>query len=223
MDHVAGYLKADDRTKTVFASAEQPDSMVQDCRILHRLALHVPALVSGPLQLDSQFWVAAERPAHLPRRKRALDDANFTSITANKGEMMLSAKPFNVGLFTSTGMLGTHGMWRIYLDLRPDSPLFPRPWRTWAVKTRQDVSIREILCATDWVDFVESYRAAGKSMLYPDWGRVVQDYDAVHVGLRAVAATEGFSFLTPHGVTAPPFWTVESTVAALELRDTDGS
>lgn len=48
-------------------------------------------------------------------------------------------------------------------------------------------------------------------MLYPDWRAVAQRYDAVHMTLRAIAATQGLLFPTDEGQIAPTFWDVEST------------
>lgn len=212
IDGTAASLSAYDQKELIIAPPEEADSIMRNCCILSRIMHFAPSIVSGPLQLDSQFWVATGRPEHLPERNRTLSRDDFTDISVDSEETPFSTKPFNVGLFTSTGALATYGMWRIYLDLHAASTLFPLPWYTWAVEVEHDVSVREIASAMDWVDFVQSYRTAKKSMLYPNWKRAAQDYDAVHVSLRAVAAIEGLSFQTPYGMTAPAFWGLESTL-----------
>jgi hypothetical protein len=70
----------------------------------------------------------------------------------------------------------------------------------------------EITCARDWASFVEAYSRVAAGMLLPDWSKVSQHHDGVHVTARAVVATQGFSFRTRRGVTAPAFWDVEQTL-----------
>lgn len=188
----------------------QADDIMHNSAILERLARNAPQLTVGPLRTDSQFWVATGRPAYLERRNYELDAAAFVDA-AGKGKRVDSTKPFNFGIFTSTGICGEYGMWRIYLDMNENSTLHLRPWRTWAVEISGQAIIREISSAQDWVHFVDEYPIVKEGYCFPDWHRIAEDYDAVHVTLQAVAAVEGVPFSAQAGVIPPAYWGVEST------------
>ncbi|MGH3993459.1 MAG: hypothetical protein ACRDSN_13480, partial [Pseudonocardiaceae bacterium] len=137
------------------------------------------------------------------------------------GTAPATAKPFGAGLFTSTGVLGGHGMWRTYLDRNRWSTLHPLPWHTWRLTPRPDAVVHEISSAAQWVDFVRSYPLRRGALVYPDWPSAARDLDAVHVTLRAIAAIQGLRF--PAGefpadefpadgaAVAASYWDVEST------------
>ena len=210
IDQVAGTLPPDRDKQHLLMPASEADNLMRSCQILRRLTDSAPEITQPPVRLDSQYWVATGRPEFLPDPDRTPRRSSFVEM-ARADFPAPSAKPFKAGLFTSTGVLGTYGMWRIYLDINEGSSLFPEPWYTWWLKVRDGVAIREIASAADWVALIESYPAASGEFMYPDWKRIADDYDGVHMMLGAVVAIEGIPFPAQNGVTAPAFWGVEST------------
>ena len=199
-----------DRRTLPHVSPTDADAILGRSHLLARVAGATPEIVAGPIRLDAQYWVSSGAPSWVPARAPILDETHFVDA-AEAHEIELSTKPFRVGLFTSTGVLGTHGMWRLYLDLNRGSTLHPLPWHTWAVEPRSDVVVLEIASAAQWVDFVLSHPRRHEEEIYPDWKSVAQRHDAVHMTLRAIAATQGLYFRTNAGEVAPTFWGVEST------------
>jgi hypothetical protein len=122
------------------------------------------------------------------------------------------AKPFGLGLFTSTAVFGGHGAWRTYLDLQQGSSLFPPPWYTWAVELEPAATVVEVSSAADWVELVESHPLRAGGLTYPDWASLGRNCDGVHMTVRAIAATQGIVLRLREGFAAPPYWDVESTL-----------
>jgi hypothetical protein len=123
----------------------------------------------------------------------------------------VSTKPFSVGLFSSTGIGGTYGMWHLYLEATQSS-LFPQPWYVWRVRPRDDAQVLEISSATAWAEFVLAYPLQRDGLLCPDWNAAANVYDGVHVTLQAIIAMQGLSPRSGLGLLAPTFWDVESTL-----------
>jgi hypothetical protein len=123
-----------------------------------------------------------------------------------------STKPFEVGLYTSTGVFGTFGMWWCSLELNSESTLFPRPWKIWALEATADARVFEIATAVQWVDFVSAEPLDSEGVLSPDWGAVAARWDGIHMSAAAVAATQGIRFGAAGHVVAPPYWDVASTL-----------
>lgn len=176
-----------------------------------RLADAVPEIVTGPLRFDSQYWVGTGKPSFVPGGELTPKESTFISVS-DATAMDPSTKPFGVGLFTSTGVLGTHGMWRIYLDLKRGSTLHPLPWYTWAVEPHRHAIVHEITTATEWVNFVLSHPRQEHELIFPNWESVAHHYDAVHMTLRAIGATQGLYCQTEQGIVAAPYWDMESTM-----------
>jgi hypothetical protein len=170
----------------------------------------VPEIVTGPLRLNLQYWVGAREPSGRPKRELTPGESHFIGVS-DATPVETSTKPFYVGLFTATGVLGTYGMWRTYLDLNEYSSLHPRPWHTWAVELHPNVAVQEIASASQWVEFVLSHPRREGELLFPDWNSVARQCDGVHMTLRAIAATQGLYFPTEQGFIAAPYWDVEST------------
>jgi hypothetical protein len=205
-------------TNTTFAAGTggQPvlspadaDELAGTCRLLADIAQGGASLVDGPLDGTRQQWIGTGRqtasPASVPTPARTqLIEADETNAA--------STKPFDLGLYTSTAAPDGRSMWRTYLDSTRGSTLHPLPWYTWNLKARDDTKIGEITSACAWVDFVDTYPHPHAGKVYPDWRNVAQDLDGVHLTLRAILAIQGFSFPTSHGLTAPTYWDVESTL-----------
>ncbi|WP_035791898.1 hypothetical protein [Kitasatospora mediocidica] len=180
----------------------EADEATRRCRLLTAVAREEEGLVAGPLRRSEQCWIASG-PA--PAASRLLD-------ADRGGPHPPSTKPFGLGLFTSTRTRRGDSMWQMYLDPYRGSDLFPLPWYSWRLTAAEDSRIRELASAADWVGFVEEYARPGDGLLHPDWARVAADHDGVHMTLAAIVATQGFRFQAAGGVTAAPYWDVESTL-----------
>ena len=202
---------ADEGRRQIAMHADTADTIQRRCRLLDRLGDMVPSVVNGPCDLSAQYWIATGRHGQDSQAGgRVLREEKFDAI--NAGALRVpSVKPFGLGLFTSTGMFDTPGMWRSYLRGYEESSLYPRPWITWHTLPRRDVAVYEISSAERWVELLDTYPRVHDGLVYPDWALVADAYDAVHVALRAVVATQGISFAGRHGRSAKPFWDVETT------------
>jgi hypothetical protein len=185
-------------------SAADADAVMDGCELLARLNAAAPELVTGPLPVESQYWIATGKPDYVPYGGPTPREAWFVDVSSAVA-IESSGKPFGVGLFTSSGM------WRTYLDLNRGSTLFPLPWRTWAMGVRPDARVREVTSAAQWVEFVLSNPLRHGDLLYPDWKAVARSYDAVHLTLRAIAAIQGMYLAVNRDTMAPVYWDVEST------------
>jgi hypothetical protein len=193
------------------ATAEQADGLVRRCELLERLAAQAPRLVDGPLDLSAQHWVTTAGRTGTPVGP---DESRFVSVAASTdgSGSATGPKPFGVGVFTSTQSAGDHGMWRRYLTgYEGTGSLYPMPWQVWRLGVRSGVRVYEVGDAARWVRLISGYPRETKGYLHPDWTAVAGVYDAVHITLRAVAATQGLSFATSGGPTASPYWDTEQT------------
>lgn len=194
------------------ASPEESDGIVAASSLIQRLASAVPHVVTGPLDLSAQQWIAVDRRPHLPPRIAIPDAAHFAP-PRREDPARPTTKPFWVGLFTSTAAWGSHSMWRVYLEVNRGSTLFPLPWRVWRLDIDQPVRVREITSAVDWVAFVCAYGERVGYLVYPNWVEVARHWDAVHMSAHAVAATQGLWLQAGRGeIVAATFWDVESTL-----------
>lgn len=186
------------------------DEMIGTSSTLQRLADRAPDIVGGPLSQHAQHWVATGRPAHVPPRQQVLAREHFVDVKAFTDPP--STTPFGVGLFTSTATLSPYGMWHAYLECNRGSSLFPPPWHVWKVEPLDGSRIFEAPTASRWAELVTTYPIHDGSAVYPDWRAIGADWDAVHLGLAAIAASQGVCLVADgdHRI-APPWWDVEST------------
>lgn len=191
-------------------SPSAADAVVRKSALLSYLESVAAEVVAGPLRPDAQFWIGTGKPSTAPTPHRGLDRRLFVEIAAG-GEPTPSTKPFFLGLYTSTGLLATHGMWELYLDTTRSS-LFPPPWEIWMVRPVPGVDVLEIASATAWAALVSEHPLRHEGLLYPDWRSVSRTHDAVHVTLRAIAATQGVCLRAGNETLAPAYWDVESTL-----------
>jgi hypothetical protein len=191
---------------------EAVDELVETSRLLGMLSESDPDIVSGPTRLERQVWIAASVPlgSHPTRAEIPMREL---FVTANASDPRPSTKPFGLGMFTSTLASNGETMWRVYLESYSGPSMFPRPWNVWELRFEPlRRSIFEIASATDWVRLLGEYGVVYEGRVYPDWLRISQDYDGVHLTARAVVAVQGFSFVTTSGPTAAAYWDVESTL-----------
>jgi hypothetical protein len=191
--------------------AHSADEVLAASKLLERLRKRAPDVAVGPLSRREQYWIATGRPAHLPQRDGTLDPERFVDGTT-LAHVPVSTKPFELGLYTSTGVFGTFGMWWCFLEQNSQSTLFPPPWTIWALEATQDADVFEIATAAQWVDFVSAAPLHSEGVLYPDWKVVAARWAGIHMGAAAVAATQGIRFSADGQIVAPPYWDVESTL-----------
>jgi len=184
------------------------DEIVSTSRLLSSLRGIAPEVVTGPIRKERQYWIATGKPPFAPPVRPGLNREHF--VAAGPGTSV-STKPFSVGLFTSTGMGDTYGMWHLYLEAARSS-LFPLPWYAWSVRPRDDARVLEISSATAWAEFVAAYPLRRDGLLCPDWNAAANVYDGVHMTLQAIIAMQGLSLQTGLGLLAPAFWDVQSTL-----------
>lgn len=191
-------------------SPDEADSIVDGSALLERLRAAWPEVVLGPVGLDRQYWISAERPVDQPRRHPELD-ARFFDAPGAVPAPAPATKPFGLGLFTSTGSAATFGMWWLYLQDYRGSTLFREPWTPWRVALA-DSSVLEVRSAADWAALVAAHPLEHAGMAFPDWARIAERWDGVHMTVPAVAATQGVGLEVGGAATAPTNWDVESTL-----------
>jgi hypothetical protein len=178
------------------------DDVVGRSRLLAEIQDFAPSLVTGPMDMYRQQWITSGWN---------IDPPSEQCFIAPQTDAPAAIKPVRIGLWTSTAAVGECSMWRAYLQ--PGSDIRGRlvPWHMWFLAIDENVKIVEITNALEWCRFVCAYPRIHEGCLYPDWVKVAQEFDAVHMTLSAIAAAQRFSFSTPHGVIPPESWDVEST------------
>lgn len=193
-------------------SARAVDEIMDRSELIDRLKKKAPEVTVGPLLRADQYWISTGRPSYMAAPEGTLDQVHFIDATGAH-VAPASAKPFDLGLYTSTGAFGTFGMWWCYLQLNAGSTLFPRPWTVWSLKAASDARVLEIATAADWAEFVSAHAIQDNGLVYPNWALVGERWDGVHMTVSAIAATQGICLSTGGGhVVAPPYWEVESTL-----------
>lgn len=108
-------------------------------------------------------------------------------------------------LFTSTGSADYAGAWSTYaLTIGMDT----ESWSYWALTARQ-ARILTIDSAVEWCTFAYEFIETSGSV---NWVSVSTQWDAVHIGAAAVAATDCFEFSWRDRTIPAPFWGTETTV-----------
>ncbi|MET8676717.1 hypothetical protein ABZW18_03715 [Streptomyces sp. NPDC004647] len=181
---------------------DDADDVTHRCQLLKDIAQREKGLAEGPLRRDRQRWIGTSA---------TLDRSCFVEA-AETADLSPSTKPFNLGLYTATATQRGDSMWQTYLNPYYGSDLHPLPWHSWQVEVRKEASVLEITSARSWAEFVVRYARVDGGIIYPDWNKAAQHYSGVHMTLRAIVATQGFQFFTEHGVTAAPYWDIESTL-----------
>jgi hypothetical protein len=199
---------------------ELADMMVGECRLLRAIEVHEPSLVRGPLLRHRQDWTCMGGGCWPSTGKGRLDRPSETQFVAPSTARASSAvtKLTGSGLYTSTGTAAGSSTWRKLLSgylasAVAGSQLFPLPWVTWRLEPNAGViNVAEIVSATAWVRFVESYPNAANGGVWPDWTQAAKDFDAIHITLPAIVAAQGFRFRVGPTILEPAFWDVEQTL-----------
>jgi hypothetical protein len=185
------------------------DELVQSSRLLSQIADDEPSIAVGPIS-PAQHWIPTNRGAEATTAANAPAITRFIDPAIRPDPRASAHHLRGGGLYTSSVSRTGKGMWELFLEIYP-SALTPKPWIVWELLARPR-AIVEISSASDWRAFVEAYPRKQKKLLYPDWSSVSVDFEGVHVTARAIAAAQGFSFITSRGLTAPGFWDVEQTI-----------
>ncbi len=198
-----------DHTGTPIVSSADANSVVSTCRLIRRLRFAAPELVTGGIVGHPQYWVSTGKPPWLPSREPVLAPEHFVAVT--DVSRMHNANRFGVGLYTSTGFQRTQGMWRLYLDLGHYSSNFPYPWHVWKIDSNTTAKVCDLTTATQWEELTLSHPVVNDGLIYPDWRAIAQDWDAVHITIRTIAAIQGMRLRTSEGLLGPSYWDVETT------------
>jgi len=190
--------------------AAEADRLIDSSRLISRLSRAEHRIVDGPILREEQHWLSSSRHRAPTEEIPMPTHSRFVKPVSIHNARSQSQSVRTAGLYTSTPARSGNGMWEIYLDLFP-STVPPRPWFVWALNVLED-GVAEIVSADDWTTFVETYGIEVNGMLYPDWDAASDQFSGVHLTARAIAATQGFSFQTRRGLTAPGFWDVEQTL-----------
>jgi hypothetical protein len=185
-------------------TAERADDIVCRCSLIARVGRFAPDLVSGPVDLRRQQWIkiAAEY-------RDAPDERQFTFPDPSRVPVV---QPVGFGLWTSTANVGKTSMWRAYLEPSRHMGGYPDPWHTWQLVVQKSARVAEITSAMRWVELVSTHSRSAGEYIFPDWVKIAEKWDGVHVTLAAIVAMQGFSFETEAGLIPPAFFDVESTV-----------
>jgi hypothetical protein len=187
------------------------DEIMAESQLLRRLRERAPVITDGPLLPSEQFWVSTGDTSRRRPRVHDLNESRFVD-SDHLPEGLASTKPFGMGLYTSTGVFGTFGMWLCYLELNRGSSLFPLPWTVWSLEIDPGARVLEINTATAWVEFVALEPVRRHGLLHPNWKAAGNRWDGVHMTISAIAATQGVAFVAGSDVVAPTYWDVESTL-----------
>ncbi len=185
---------------------DMADKLLAGNRRLSEMADCEPALDSGPLQTDRQHWVGdGTRLPIVPRKEMCGVPSPETDRTA--------VPAFWSAFYTSTVMTSGYSMWRALMSCS-DSDAFSRrlPWHTWQMVVDDRVCVAEVKDAVTWTDLVSTYGVIVDGMVWPDWSKMAEAFDAVHFTWPLIVAAQGLAFTSDRGVVAPAFWDLECTL-----------
>jgi hypothetical protein len=87
-----------------------------------------------------------------------------------------------------------------------------RSWSAWRVQIPRDVRVFEIRSATDWGRLCTTFPApASAGEVSPDWSRVTEQYDGVHLTVEGLLCAQGVVVDTPAGRARLWGWDAEGT------------
>jgi hypothetical protein len=198
-----------DHSRTPTVAAADADAVVATCQLIRRLGHAEPELVTAGIASHPQYWISSGKPPWVPAREPKLSPGHFVAVAGLTRPRNVNL--FGAGLYTSTGFQGTQGMWRLYLDLGHYSSTFLRPWYVWEVNSNTAARVYDLTTASQWEELALRYPLVNENLIYPDWRKIAQDWHAVHVTVRAIAAIQGMRLQTSRGLLAPSYWDVETT------------
>lgn len=191
------------------AEAHALDTLVNGCQLVRRISARAPSLISGPLERRSQLWTVAAQTHLAPRRRASAPVRERLGPIAPVESPQV--KPTKVGFYTSSAIPGSHlSSWQIYLE-HYGGTLFPKPWQTYRLPTIADARVAEVGSAQTWVELVARYPTRQGRAMYPDWHKLAQDYDAVHLSFAVIIAMQGIRLSVGESFIMESYWDVETT------------
>jgi len=191
------------------------DHIVATSETVGRIARQAPALAVGPVDVSAQVWTGAGGESDIRRhRPRQIELAERHFAPLSEPGDKPRTKPWGGGLFTCTLVPGTTTtMWLMYqVPFGGRNSLFPKPWRSYRVEVSRGIRVYEVVNAQAWANLAQRYPLEQDGLLYPDWPSIAGGYDAVHVTVPAIVATQGLRLTTESGTLAETYWDVEQTL-----------
>lgn len=158
----------------------------------------------GPLDRTSQLWISRRGQPPVPEQL-------VVPRTAPESWERYAQKPAG-GLFTSTFIGGSSAVLAT-LALGTGDYQVSLPLTLYRLVASPSARIFEVTGPDDWHQLCIRYPAGGDDgRLVPDWSRVAQDWDAVHLTFGGLLASEQVRVETREGWTQLWGWDFEQTV-----------
>ena len=156
--------------------------------------------------VESQYFLKSTR-ARVRPGAIAPSRSDFCAPSADHR----SSKPGSGALYTSTGMTDCFGMWQLHLELAGEEGLLGPPYHVFHMRPDLSSRIHVVDDAASWVELLGEFGESQSGAVAPDWRRVAEHHDAVHLTCRGVASIQGVTFDLGAQRSAPAFWDVETT------------
>jgi hypothetical protein len=215
MSDVTNAGRPDDELQPVHAG--DADALVAFSAVVQDALQLNPWLAAAPDAPAVQYWTAASgrlATVVVPPPPAA----EYLRPVTDLSDAEQTRRPLPGGIFTSSGVPGEATMWQLYLAMNSmaheSGNLWRRPWLTWSMHPQPGIRTLRVRSALDWVRLLDEHPLPrGRDrMLCVNWRDVAMIADAVHVSAVAVCAIDGLRFVCSKGLSAPMYFTVESTV-----------
>jgi hypothetical protein len=180
------------------------DFIVANSALLKEIAASDPCLVAGPMDPGRQQWTPTGPAAWIGE---APSRARFRSADQSQ---LVTVKPSQFGLYTSTGASTGPSMWRLLLG-PGGSWARPMGRYTWALDVEPKARVAEVVTARDWVQLVCAHPYRDGDRVLPNWADIARRFDAVHFTLPVIAALQAFSVRAGDAIIPAAYWDVETT------------
>ena len=109
-------------------------------------------------------------------------------------------------------MAALPGSWSLFFELSVS-------WHVWKIDSNTTAKVCDLTTATQWEKVTLSHPVVNDGLIYPDWRAIAQDWDAVHITIRTIAAIQGMRLRTSEGLLGPFVLGCRNDIlAALELH-----
>jgi hypothetical protein len=192
--------------------ADTADHVVAGSLVVGELLRRAPWLGNGPAGTQcEQHWIATGRPPWATQGSGIPNPAEFVPVVT-LDDVEAIRRPLAAGLSTSSASQQHPGMWDAFIQLNATRELWRKPWATWRLRAPGDVKIGAASNACSWVALVERHHLRVGQHVYPDWKSMAEEFDAIHFSPAAICAIEGLAIESRHGLIAPAYFSVESTI-----------
>jgi hypothetical protein len=214
MSRVSGEGIPDSEAPVVPAAAA--DDMVASADLVNSVLKGIPWLTGAGHADVVQQWITYSGHTSERRTPAVLGPERFRP-TSSLSDADLGRRPLPGGLFTSSAVPGRPSMWKLFISLNvnrnEDANLWRRPWVTWWLRPHPGARVLQVESAVDWVRLVsDAPLRRPDGLLAVNWRVLGGRFDGVHLHPQAVAALDGFRFECEEGLTAPVYFSVESTL-----------